>query len=102
MPYMIVLSWNCITYVCFAYLRAPARHDPLAQKRWTVTGSLLASSGMPNVCFTRSQTLVKPTVAKAFLSSMQNLNTTLRGTTCNFVRCIKPNAEMQCGVFDSR
>ncbi|CAM9101018.1 unnamed protein product, partial [Hapterophycus canaliculatus] len=46
--------------------------------------------------------LVKPTVAKAFLGSMQDLNVTLLSTTCNFVRCIKPNAAMKCGVFDNR
>lgn len=48
------------------------------------------------------QTLVKPTVAKAFLASMQDLNVTLLSTTCNFIRCIKPNAAMQCGVFSNR
>eukprot|EP00903_Cladosiphon_okamuranus_P011132 g10508.t1 len=46
--------------------------------------------------------LVKPTVAKAFLGSMTDLNATLLGTTCNFTRCIKPNAQMQCGVYDNR
>ncbi|CAN0100971.1 unnamed protein product [Scytosiphon promiscuus] len=48
------------------------------------------------------KTLVKPTVAKAFLASMQDLNATLLSTTCNFIRCIKPNAAMQCGVFNKR
>lgn len=48
------------------------------------------------------QTLVKPTVAKAFLASMQDLNVTLLSTTCNFIRCIKPNAAMQCGVYSNR
>ncbi|CAM9178970.1 unnamed protein product, partial [Hapterophycus canaliculatus] len=48
------------------------------------------------------KTLVKPTVAKAFLASMQDLNVTLLSTTCNFIRCIKPNAAMQCGVFSKR
>ncbi|CBJ30507.1 conserved unknown protein [Ectocarpus siliculosus] len=52
---------------------------------------------------TRSRkTLVKPTVAKAFLASMQDLNMTLLSTTCNFIRCIKPNAAMKCGVFNNR
>lgn len=49
-----------------------------------------------------SQALVKPTVAKAFLGSMKDLNATLLATTCNFARCIKPNAQMQCGVYDNR
>eukprot|EP00752_Nemacystus_decipiens_P008749 g7810.t1 len=48
------------------------------------------------------KTLIKPTVAKAFLGSQQDLNATLLSTTCNFVRCIKPNAAMQCGAFDNR
>lgn len=48
------------------------------------------------------QSLVKPTVAKAFLKSMQDLNDTLLSTMCNFVRCIKPNAEMKCGVYNNR
>ncbi|CAN0342915.1 unnamed protein product, partial [Ectocarpus sp. 12 AP-2014] len=48
------------------------------------------------------KTLVKPTVAKAFLGSMEALNVTLLSTMCNFARCIKPNGEMQCGVFDNR
>eukprot|EP00903_Cladosiphon_okamuranus_P011080 g10459.t1 len=50
----------------------------------------------------RGSTLVKPTVAKAFLASMKDLNETLLGTTCNFARCIKPNAAMQCGVYDNK
>ncbi|CAN0252584.1 unnamed protein product, partial [Ectocarpus fasciculatus] len=52
---------------------------------------------------TRSRkSAVKPTVAKAFLASMQDLNTTLLSTTCNFIRCIKPNAAMKCGVYNNR
>ncbi|CAN0080309.1 unnamed protein product, partial [Hapterophycus canaliculatus] len=48
------------------------------------------------------QGLVRPTVAKAFLASMRGLNATLLETTCNFVRCIKPNAEMEYGVFENK
>ncbi|CAM9951632.1 unnamed protein product, partial [Laminaria digitata] len=33
---------------------------------------------------------------------MQDLNVTLLGTTCNFARCIKPNAAMECGVYDNK
>ncbi|CAM9687066.1 unnamed protein product, partial [Sphacelaria rigidula] len=33
---------------------------------------------------------------------MQDLNTTLLTTRCNFVRCIKPNASMKHGVFSNR
>ncbi|CAM9301743.1 unnamed protein product, partial [Scytosiphon promiscuus] len=50
----------------------------------------------------RGSTLVKPTVAKSFLASMRDLNETLLGTTCNFARCIKPNAAMKCGVYDNK
>ncbi|CAM9665996.1 unnamed protein product [Ascophyllum nodosum] len=46
--------------------------------------------------------LVKPTIAKSFLASMRDLNETLVGTTCNFARCIKPNAAMECGVYTNR
>lgn len=60
----------------------------------------------PPPCFCRrstyQQALVRPTVAKSFLASMRELNTTLLETTCNFVRCIKPNAEMECGVYDNK
>ncbi|CAM9488990.1 unnamed protein product, partial [Ectocarpus sp. 13 AM-2016] len=48
------------------------------------------------------KSLVKSTVGKAYLASMQDLNRTLLSTTCNFIRCIKPNAAMQCGVFSNR
>ncbi|CAM9287341.1 unnamed protein product, partial [Sphacelaria rigidula] len=48
------------------------------------------------------QALKKPTVAKAFMKSMQDLNETLLATTCNFVRCIKPNAAMKVGVYDNK
>lgn len=48
------------------------------------------------------QAIARPTVSKGFLASMRNLNNTLLGTTCNFVRCIKPNADMECGVYDNR
>ncbi|CAM9971674.1 unnamed protein product [Pylaiella littoralis] len=58
-----------------------------------------AASGAPR---RSSQSLVRPTVAKAFLASMRGLNATLLETTCNFVRCIKPNADMKCGVYDNR
>lgn len=41
-------------------------------------------------------------MAKSFLVSMRNLNETLLGSTCNFVRCIKPNAGMKVGVYNNR
>lgn len=48
------------------------------------------------------QVSVKPTVARSFLASMRDLNETLLKTTCNFARCIKPNAAMQCGVYENK
>ncbi len=42
----------------------------------------------------------KATVARAFLKSMEGLNKTILSTTCNFVRCIKPNYAMTIGHFD--
>eukprot|EP00904_Undaria_pinnatifida_P007253 jgi/Undpi1/3658/HiC_scaffold_16.g07028.m1 len=50
----------------------------------------------------KKNTLMKPTVAKSFLESMKGLNATLLNTKCNFVRCIKPNAQMECGVYDNK
>lgn len=68
----------------------------------TAVSSATAKGGRSSVGRRRSSNVVKPTVAKSFLASMQELNITLSGTTCNFVRCIKPNGEMQCGVYDNQ
>ncbi|DAZ94811.1 TPA: hypothetical protein N0F65_002424 [Lagenidium giganteum] len=35
-----------------------------------------------------------------FSNQMKGLTTELEGTTCNFVRCIKPNTQMKPGIFD--
>lgn len=35
-----------------------------------------------------------------FSTQMKGLTTELEGTSCNFVRCIKPNTQMEPGVFD--
>jgi ABC-type oligopeptide transport system ATPase subunit len=42
----------------------------------------------------------RATVAGGFMTSMVDLNKTLLATTCNFVRCIKPNAAMALGDYD--
>ncbi|CAN0184909.1 unnamed protein product, partial [Hapterophycus canaliculatus] len=52
---------------------------------------VLPRSDHPRRPLLRSLACKAPTVAKAFLSSMQDLNVTLLSTTCNFARCIKPN-----------
>ncbi|CAM9530215.1 unnamed protein product, partial [Hapterophycus canaliculatus] len=44
--------------------------------------------------------LMRKTVAGNFMASMQNLSATLAETTCGFVRCVKPNAAMDFGIFD--
>ncbi|RLN87053.1 hypothetical protein BBJ28_00019253 [Nothophytophthora sp. Chile5] len=35
-----------------------------------------------------------------FSTQMKGLTTELEGTSCNFVRCIKPNTQMKAGIFD--
>lgn len=35
-----------------------------------------------------------------FSTQMKGLTTELEGTSCNFVRCIKPNTQMKPGIFD--
>lgn len=45
-------------------------------------------------------TFQKPTVAKGFMESMTGLSKMLDSTTCNFIRCLKPNAQMKKHVFD--
>ncbi|RHY34664.1 hypothetical protein DYB32_000763 [Aphanomyces invadans] len=39
-------------------------------------------------------------VTHMFSVQMRGLASELEGTRCNFIRCIKPNAEMEVGVFD--
>mmetsp|Transcript_9767 Transcript_9767/g.14692 ORF Transcript_9767/g.14692 Transcript_9767/m.14692 type:complete len:1438 (-) Transcript_9767:159-4472(-) len=45
---------------------------------------------------------IKPTIAKGFMDSMSDLRNVLDGTTCSFVRCIKPNFEMKLGYFSNK
>ncbi|CAM9169756.1 unnamed protein product [Laminaria digitata] len=85
----------------------PSFHDTLQRSTHKVVIEATSKygqvpAGSPRTARPRRQTLVKPTVAKAFLGSMQDLNVTLLSTTCNFIRCIKPNAAMQCGLYDNR
>ena len=49
----------------------------------------------------RATQVTKNTIAASFAKSMSLLNAELHTTRCAFVRCIKPNAEMTPGVFDS-
>ncbi|CAM9886122.1 unnamed protein product, partial [Ectocarpus sp. 12 AP-2014] len=81
-------------------------NDTLATSTLKVVQESVASYGQvspaPASSGRRGSSLKKPTVAKSFLASMRNLNETLLGTTCNFARCIKPNAAMKCGVYDNK
>jgi myosin heavy subunit len=49
----------------------------------------------------RKSVMLKPTIVDIFSRSMDNLNTLLGSTTCQFVRCIKPNEAMVAGEFDN-
>jgi len=40
------------------------------------------------------------TVSMSFVKSMKALTEELSMTKCNFIRCIKPNAQMRAGVFN--
>jgi myosin heavy subunit len=46
--------------------------------------------------------MLKPTIVEVFSKSMDNLNALLQSTTCQFVRCIKPNEAMVPGEVDNR
>eukprot|EP00903_Cladosiphon_okamuranus_P015046 g13919.t2 len=48
----------------------------------------------------QNKPLARRTVAGNFMASMKDLSTTLAQTTCGFVRCVKPNAAMDFGIFD--
>jgi myosin heavy subunit len=47
----------------------------------------------------RKSVMMKPTIVAIFSKSMDDLNALLLSTTCQFVRCIKPNEEMLPGEF---
>lgn len=48
----------------------------------------------------RSSFISRPTIASSFSRSMSELNQLLLSTTCQFIRCIKPNFEMVPKKFD--
>lgn len=52
-----------------------------------------------SVAVRRKSVMLKPTIVEIFSRSMDNLNTLLQSTTCQFVRCIKPNEAMVAGEF---
>ncbi|KAL7692991.1 putative IQ motif, EF-hand binding, myosin head, motor domain, kinesin motor domain superfamily [Plasmopara halstedii] len=47
-----------------------------------------------------SKRLKGGSTSNLFSTQMKGLTTELEGTSCNFVRCIKPNTQMQPGLFD--
>ncbi len=59
----------------------------------------VVSEAVKNLQSIKSTAGRKATVARAFLKSMEGLNKTILSTTCNFVRCIKPNYAMTVGHF---
>ncbi len=60
----------------------------------------IVSDAVKNLHSIKSTAGRKATVARAFIKSMEGLNETILSTTCNFVRCIKPNYAMTIGHFD--
>lgn len=49
-----------------------------------------------------TNTLNKPTISALFTKSMRELNTVLQSSSCQFVRCIKPNRFMAPNEFDNQ
>lgn len=49
----------------------------------------------------RMSVMLKPTIVATFSRSMDELNYLLDSTLCHFIRCIKPNSDMQPGKFDN-
>lgn len=47
-----------------------------------------------------SKRLKGGSTSNLFSTQMKGLTTELEGTSCNFVRCIKPNTQMKAGIFD--
>lgn len=47
-----------------------------------------------------SKRLKSGSTSSLFSTQMKGLTTELEGTSCNFVRCIKPNTQMKPGIFD--
>uniref|UniRef100_A0AAV1V4L1 Myosin motor domain-containing protein n=1 Tax=Peronospora matthiolae TaxID=2874970 RepID=A0AAV1V4L1_9STRA len=47
-----------------------------------------------------SKRLKGGSTSNLFSTQMKGLTTELEGTSCNFVRCIKPNTQMKAGLFD--
>jgi len=46
--------------------------------------------------------VTSPTVSMSFVKSMKSLTEELSTTKCNFIRCIKPNAQMRAGVYNRK
>lgn len=59
------------------------------------------SGGQASIPARRKSVMMKPTIVAIFSKSMDDLNHLLLSTTCQFVRCIKPNEAMQPGEFDN-
>jgi myosin heavy subunit len=66
-------------------------------------GSLQAASAMATSGggAGRRSSIRKQSIADGFVQSMASLVKTLNDTTCSFIRCIKPNAEMKAISFNN-
>jgi myosin V len=63
----------------------------------TPNGSLRSGGGSSS-----SKSSSSSSVCGTFMTQMNALGSLLESTTCSFVRCIKPNAEMKAGLFDPK
>lgn len=63
-------------------------------------GSSLPDEKRRNSELSSSKRLKGGSVSNLFSKQMKGLITELEGTSCNFVRCIKPNTQMKPGVFE--
>jgi hypothetical protein len=66
------------------------------------TSSPLSRQLSPNSVRRKTNIINKPTISALFTKSMRDLNYVLQSTSCQFVRCIKPNRSGIPGQFDNR
>ena len=59
------------------------------------------NSAANNIPARRKSVMMRPTIVAIFSKSMDDLNALLLSTSCQFVRCIKPNEAMLPGEFNN-
>jgi myosin heavy subunit len=62
-------------------------------------GASSSAAGTPTPV-RRKSVMMKPTIVALFSKSMDDLNALLQSTSCQFIRCIKPNEAMKAGEFN--